>query len=147
MSSAGSYGNYGGSPYACKHACSNCRLCENDLRTYNWCLADCWKCRVCKFRNAEDFPPYYPPVKPLFWRPHYYMYPRSCYNTCGYKTCDEFHDRLNKYQDCLDRDSVYTCRQRWGCNNPKGFSYQNTPPLNPLYTGCVPCWKNGFITF
>ena len=143
MATGGSYGNYGG-PYDCRRACDNCDACE--YRTNDWCTEDCWRCQVCRFRNVEGSPPAYPRMRPLYWRPHYYSYPRTCYNTCGYKTCDEFHDRLDKYQECLETNPVYVCRNRWGCSNPKGFRYPNTPPINPLYTGCTPCWKNGSFT-
>lgn len=83
-------------------------------------------------------------------------------NVCGPVMYSEYIDRYNNFLECkrckqrgmcwsqnrqhcvkCDNDQLQrSCESRFGCigntpNNIGGY----VPPKNPLYTACIPCWK------
>jgi hypothetical protein len=127
-------------PYGCQQACDNCSLCGT--RTSEWCENDCWKCGVCKFRHIRDLGHTMSlQQRPLYWRPHYYSYPKTCNNTCGKEICDKYETQKSLYQECLNNKTLAECRKQYGCQNSQGNKYLSTSLIDPLYSGCIPCWK------
>lgn len=100
------------------------------------------------FAHYRQYVPYYGALN----RYGYYENPTyalisDCESQCGYNICSQYRDRMNKYNECLETNSRKHCNEKYGCKSWKGFEYKNTPPINPKYTNCQPCWTNGYTTF
>lgn len=86
-----------------------------------------------------------------------------CTDYCPSRVCQQYQDRVNNYNSCLDcqkqgmcysepSGSCFKCseseanipcksQQRYGCENPRGFQKHDVPPINPMINGCQLCWK------
>ena len=150
----------------CYNACRDCDMCTN---TFNPAYASPYY----GYGNAYISPSYAQPN--TFWRnpsrsPYYSYYRKfapyygemnrfgyyenpsytlisDCESQCGYNVCAQYRDRMNKYNQCLESKSRKQCNDMYGCKSWRGFEGKNTPPINPKYTNCQPCWTNGYTTF
>jgi hypothetical protein len=68
-------------------------------------------------------------------------------SVCGSNISNQYRDRMDKYNECLKTKNIIECNEKFGCKNPKGFERRNTPPINPKYTNCQPCWMSGYVTY
>ena len=150
---------------SCRDACRMCAVCDG--RNYEQCYDACRQCDKC----TGNYSPYYAP--PRYTELHRYggirnaemssLYGRlsrngryinqsipafsDCESICGYSVSREYNNRMEKYNRCLDSYSRKTCNEKYGCKNWRGFELRNTPPINPKYTGCQPCWTSGSYSY
>lgn len=134
--------------HKCKKACDGCLDCAG--RNYNLCYYDCKTCKRCMQLGA----PYFYNSAGYFGVPHHMAYKVSdyamatgeCDSVCGAKACDEYRMRMQMYRDCLIDRSKEECDKEYGCATHRGFRRKFHPPINPKYTSCQMCWRNGFTT-
>ena len=148
---------------SCRTACKMCALCDG--RNYEQCYDACRKCDSC----VGNYNPYY--ASPHYSRLHRYSFTSDtspvygkismggryynpyipeysdCEGSCGYSVCRAYKDRMRQYDNCLQNHSKRYCNKKYGCKNWKGFEMKNTPPINPKYTGCQPCWTSGSLSY
>lgn len=147
----------------CREACRICALCQG--RNYEQCYEACRVCDMCTQTNNPVYAvPYYRGngrlgpqvvgVSPLYGRSNggFYENPylpmmSDTQSICGTAINDQYNDRMAKYRQCLKSKSVKECNEKFGCKNPGGFERRNTPPINPKYTNCQPCWMSGYVTY
>ena len=68
------------------------------------------------------------------------------------KRCQMQGQCWSQYQDrcieCSPTQASIPCENKFGCVNPNGGEFQNTPPVDPMHSNCNPCWNsNKFTTF
>lgn len=148
---------------SCRDACKTCALCDG--RNYEQCYDACRQCDRC----TGNYNPYY--ASPRYSRMHNYSFTSDrspvygridrngrydnpyrpaysdCESSCGYNACRAYKTRMRQYNDCLDGHSKRYCNKKYGCKNWRGFYSRNTPPVNPKYTGCQPCWTNSSLSY
>lgn len=151
----------------CTAACRSCAICRG--RNYDRCRYACTKCSLCTSPSTSGNPYYWGYFRPFDYG--YYNFPRyspeyghltsqgyyvnpsnlemsQCDAICGQRICSEYRNRMDRYKNCLNKEkNVALCNKNFGCKNWRGYEYANTAPINPKYTGCVGCWRSGYITY
>lgn len=152
----------------CKSACNNCKICQKDTRGYADCWSSCDACNACHvdYRNTKEYDePYeYRPWFPEFNNRGYSK--QFCDNICGVRMCKRYRKRLDDFKQCrncqqkgqcwspyqercIDCDynsAIKPCEDKYGCQNPRGYEFANVPPINPMFTNCMPCWDEKIYT-
>lgn len=147
----------------CRDACKMCALCNG--RNYEQCYDACRRCDSC----TGNYNPYY--ASPRYSRMHKYSFTSDwspaygvitgdgryynpyrpaysdCESQCGYSVCQAYKHRMRQYDACLQNNSRRYCNKMYGCKNWRGFYARDTPPINPKYTGCQPCWTNSSLSY
>lgn len=154
----------------CIKDCKKCWLCKSTRSPYDTCWSACEKCNFCnmhrKRSNLWDQPYVYShPDAPLA-RSELPVGKRFCENICGYNMCKGYRDRFDNYKQCqrcqlqnkcwseYQRRCVEcephqyqkSCEEKMGCRSPFGKEFGFVPPIDPMFTECVPCWDEGKYT-
>lgn len=149
----------------CDIACETCKMCQKDTRDFDGCWSACDACNNCHamIKRADIYNTPYEYAHPMVSRSFDEMaYPKQfCENICHIRTCKAFNERMynfnqckrcqqqgkcwSPYQsrciDCPRSQALTRCEDKYGCTNPLGYQYPTVPPINPMYTDCVPCWN------
>lgn len=154
----------------CENACVACADCKRGTRTWSDCWKQCDECNRCAaaaHRNDSYSDPYY------YENPWYQrtlattpLSKQFCDNVCGVNMCRAYRERYegymqckrceqqskcwsqyqNKCVECPPHTSPGRCEQKWGGHNLKGAQFGYTPPIDPMYTDCKPCWNDSKYT-
>lgn len=157
----------------CMEACDRCKMCSKDTRDHDQCWSACDNCNQCNanYHNTKlyDEPYEYRPWFLSVDNHNYGIIPYAkqyCDNVCGVKMCNRYRERIDNYNhckrcqvqgkcwspyqsrctDCSYAQSQKPCENKYGCLNPKGSEFANVPPIDPMFTGCMPCWNEEAYT-
>jgi hypothetical protein len=87
----------------------------------------------------------------------------KCNEVCDNRVCNEYQNRLTNYHNCLYCKNKNMCfsepqgeciecsridlkkdcssQDKFGCENPRGFMYEDVPPIDPVMNNCKMCWQ------
>lgn len=155
----------------CAVACGRCGDCKRGSdRSWSACWSACDACKRCaaeahraKAYNAPYF--YMLPwqQRKLSETPYAKQF---CANVCGVNMCKAYSERQYGYEQCQrcqqqskcwsqyqqrcvpcpKSQALKSCEQKWGCPSPFGTEFGYVPPVDPMYTDCIPCWNAGAYT-
>jgi hypothetical protein len=88
---------------------------------------------------------------------------KKCKDICDERVCNEYENRLSNYHNCLYCKTRNMCfsepqgeciecsrndlkigceaQDRFGCENQRGFIYEDIPPIDPVMNNCKMCWQ------
>lgn len=148
----------------CLTACQRCSDCKPESRNWSECWSACDECNRCHARTVRD-DDYNDPYNYILVNRRLDNTPalakRFCSNVCGVNMCKAYRQRYNgftqckrcqqqgkcwsQYQgrcvDCPREQALSSCAEKWGCPNRNGSQFGYGPPVDPMFTDCIPCWN------